>query len=373
MEKNRTNTSLGFLLVVSIMVLCMAFVAPSAHATDTTRPTILSVSPMNNDEGNTRTEQITVVFSEDMDPLSINAHTFTLMQRTTPKSEEYRSRTIDGMVTYSGRTATFTQDNMFNPSQQYGNVFTGMITTGAMDLAGNSLSRNYVWSFTTGTTPFHTGATTSQKDQSAVPITGLAVATIPAPPVATIPETDVPVTIASTFPWVWIIGGLLLALLIISVFTPVMKSASRKKIQAAHPDPFGDVHPVADIEGIGPEFSKRLRAIGIKNTKQLWEADAVKVARKTGAALGSVKSWQHMAELASVKDIGPQYAELLERSGIHTIEQLKSTDPDRLLRLVRKKQNSLDVNIQGNSPGHATVEHWIGEARDHKFGEAQIA
>ena len=91
------------------------------------------------------------------------------------------------------------------------------------------------------------------------------------------------------------------------------------------------------------------------------------LARETGASLSSVKSWQHMAELASVRDIGPQYAELLERSGINSIGQLRRYNPTKLLKLVRKKQDSLKLNIQGNSPGHATVEHWIDEANDHKY------
>ena len=78
-----------------------------------------------------------------------------------------------------------------------------------------------------------------------------------------------------------------------------------------------------------------------------------------------------MAELACVKDIGPQYAELLERSGIHSVDQLKNSDPNEVLRLVRKKQDSLQLNIQGNSPGHATVENWVEQARDHKFSESK--
>ena len=146
---------------------------------------------------------------------------------------------------------------------------------------------------------------------------------------------------------------------------------NKKTIQAAQPNPFGDVYPVTDIEGIGPKYSKGLLAMGIKNTEQLWRADAGKVARGTGASLSAAKSWQNMAELASIKDIGPQYAELLERSGIHSIDQLKNTDSDKLLKLVRGKQESLKINIQGNHPGHAMVEHWIEEARDHKFSESE--
>ncbi|MGM5488653.1 MAG: DUF4332 domain-containing protein [Nanobdellota archaeon] len=127
--------------------------------------------------------------------------------------------------------------------------------------------------------------------------------------------------------------------------------------------PFREVYPVESLEGIGPEYKKKLVAIGIENTEQLWNADATMVAEKTGAPLVLVNSWQNMAELTCVKDIGPQYSELIERSGIHTIEQLKACKPNELLKLVTEKQDALNINIQGNTPGHDLVKNWIDQAR----------
>ncbi len=367
-----------FFMAALIVVVFTTLVVVSANALiGTTHPTIVSVSPANNQEGVLTNEKIEVVFSEDMDPSTINANTFIVMQRTTPESGGYRSIAINEPVTYTGRTATFKPTyGVFSPNQQYGNVFTVTITTGAKDLAGNSLLQNYVWSFTTGSDPFNIGATTSQQYPNAAPISG-SVATSPSstqPLLAATPITGTQTAKASDFPWVWAIGGgLLLLLLVASIFVFAKKPERQKNIHAAaRPSPFGDVHPVMDLEGIGPEYNKELHAMGIKNTKQLWETDAIQVARETGAPLSSVKSWQHMAELATVKDIGPQYAELLERSGIHTIGQLKNYNPNELLKLVRKKQDSLKVNIQGNSPGYSTVEHWIDEANVHEFNDAEV-
>jgi len=159
---------------------------------------------------------------------------------------------------------------------------------------------------------------------------------------------------------------LLLVLATIVAVTRQPAPEEKRGVRATtHPKGFGDTLPVMDLEGIGPEHSRELRAMGIEDTAQLWNADPVTVARKTGAPVSLVRSWQRMAELASVKDIGPQYAELLERSGVHSINQLKGYKPNALLKLVREKQDSLDVNIQGNTPGHAIVEHWIAAARNH--------
>ncbi len=144
------------------------------------------------------------------------------------------------------------------------------------------------------------------------------------------------------------------------------KQMAVKRAGGKRLSPFGDVHSVREIEGIGPVYSKALEKMGITDTKQLWEADPDRITRKTEAPLSLVSSWQNMAELASVKDIGPQYSELLERSGVHNIEQLKGSTPNQLLKLVTDKQESLEINIQGNTPGHDLVENWIKQARAHR-------
>lgn len=363
-----------FMIAALVMLVFMTFVVTSVNAlADTTRPTILYISPMNavspsNNEQEVDTNvQITVMFSEDMDKSTINKNTFTVMQRTTPESGEYRSLAIPGVITYNKREATFTSIDKFGPNQVYGNVFTVTVTKGVKDLAGNSISKDYFWSFTTGGDPFNTGSTTSQLDQSGTPITGKAV----------VPESEDAPIVAQTstqnkFSWNWVIGifaGMLLFLLLLLLFIPAKKSEKDEKIMYVTKDnPFGDIHPVRELEGIGPEYNKALLAMGIENTEQLWKGNSARIAQKTGAPLSSVKSWQSMAELASVHDIGPQYAELLERSGIHSINQLKNYTPTELLKRVQKKQESLDINIQGNVPGHSLVKNWIDEARSHKFG-----
>jgi|GEM_PF-2109126 len=385
------KTGAAFLIAAVMMVVFTALFAFTAFAVmDTTRPTIFSVSPANNQIDIATNEVVTVRFSEQMDPNTINENTVTVLQWTTPSADSpssaYRSKKVEGVVTYTGVTATFTPNagstfNPLQPSQEYGNVFTVTVTSGAKDLAGNSLSRDYLWSFTTGGDAFNTGAMTSQQDQSAAPgvVTPAVVPTtqpaVTAAPVASAPTMTVNPSSWASWVW-WAIGGALLLLLVVVMVAFSLKPTRQKNIKVSHVErsdgrksPFGDVHPVKALEGIGPKYNNALQAIGIMNTKQLWNANAATVARKTGAASGSVKSWQAMAELASVKDIGPQYAELLERSGIHSIAQLKAYDTDKLLKLVRAKENSLDINIQGNSPGHATVENWIDQARDHKFGE----
>lgn len=140
--------------------------------TDTSAPTILhitpltSVGPSNNEVDVPTRVPITVTFSEDMNPLTINESTFTVEQRTTPAegsdADAYRSLPIEGEVSYSNREATFRSSERFSPNQIYGNVFTVTVSDEVEDVAGNQLSNQFIWSFTTGTSEFNTGATTQQ-------------------------------------------------------------------------------------------------------------------------------------------------------------------------------------------------------------------
>jgi hypothetical protein len=105
-----------------------------------TGPTVISTDPANNATGVVLNKIISATFSEVMDPLTINATTFTLMQG---------ANVVSGIVTYSasGSFASFTP----TVNLTAGSVYTATITTGAKNPAGTALANNYVWTFTTGT------------------------------------------------------------------------------------------------------------------------------------------------------------------------------------------------------------------------------
>ena len=103
-----------------------------------TSPTVISTDPANNATGVVLNKVIAATFSENMNPSTINATSFILMQGST---------IVTGTVTYSGSTAFFKP----NANLLSGTVYTATVTTGAKNLAGTSLANNYVWTFTTGT------------------------------------------------------------------------------------------------------------------------------------------------------------------------------------------------------------------------------
>jgi hypothetical protein len=103
---------------------------------DTNAPSVLSVIPANNALSVVNTSKVTVTFSEAMNASTISSTTFTLKQGLIA---------VAGSVTYSGTTATFTPTSSLMAST----IYSGTITTGAKDAAGNALASNYIWSFTT--------------------------------------------------------------------------------------------------------------------------------------------------------------------------------------------------------------------------------
>ncbi len=126
---------------VAVAPVCPDCPAAPVVSKDTTAPYVTLTSPYNDTVGVPVQRQIFVSFSEAMDRASINADTFTLYQGNTP---------VKGTVAApADAPASFTQASDLKPDTLY----TARITTGAKDLAGNPLKKEYVWNFRTAPTP----------------------------------------------------------------------------------------------------------------------------------------------------------------------------------------------------------------------------
>lgn len=103
---------------------------------DNVAPTVSSTAPADLEKSILTDGNISVVFSEAMDALSITATTFSVNDG---------SANIDGVVTCLDKVATF------NPATDLARnkTYTATITTGALDLAGNALATSVSWSFVT--------------------------------------------------------------------------------------------------------------------------------------------------------------------------------------------------------------------------------
>ena len=95
-------------------------------------------NPSINSTGILVDSKITLTFTDDIDPTTIDTNTFSV-------------NGITGSVSYdvASKTATFTPVSDLN----YETTYTATITTGVEDYDGNQLQSDFSWSFTTGSVP----------------------------------------------------------------------------------------------------------------------------------------------------------------------------------------------------------------------------
>ena len=120
----------------------LVFTFTTGAAADTTPPTVSVTSPTNTAIDVPLNRKVTVGFSEDMDPLSITAASFTMIE-TVSKTN------VAGTVSCIGTTATLVP---LLPLA-YNTSYSGTVTTGVKDLAGNPMASTFVFTFTTGASP----------------------------------------------------------------------------------------------------------------------------------------------------------------------------------------------------------------------------
>lgn len=116
-------------------------------------PIVVSTDPENGATNVLLDKAISATFSKKMNGATINKVTFTLQQGNNP---------IAGTVTYSGKTAVFTPNNVLANNT----VYTATIFTGVTDSSGNNMAANYVWSFTTGNAPVVISTDPANGDQN---------------------------------------------------------------------------------------------------------------------------------------------------------------------------------------------------------------
>ena len=72
-----------------------------------------------------------------------------------------------------------------------------------------------------------------------------------------------------------------------------------------------------------------------------------------------------MADLFRVKGIGSEYAELLEKSGVDTVKELRTRNPENLVAKM-KSVNSSGRPLVRSLPGLKNVESWVKHAKQLK-------
>ena len=122
-----------------------AYQATYAPQPDTTPPTVSSVSPANGATSVAIATTVTATFSEAMDAATINPNSFEL--------RDAANTLVAAAVSYNaGTTATLTPNSPLASGTTYSATVKGG-SAGVKDVAGNALSADFTWSFTTSCCP----------------------------------------------------------------------------------------------------------------------------------------------------------------------------------------------------------------------------
>ena len=128
-------------------------------------------------------------------------------------------------------------------------------------------------------------------------------------------------------------------------------------------------YPVSEIEGIGPSYANKLKAIGIRTTRTLLERAKTprgrrQLAEESGIDSGLILKWANMADLMRVRGVAEEYSELLEAAGVDTVKELKRRNAANLAaRMAEVNSNRHLVRVV---PSEKRVLAWIDNAKSLK-------
>ena len=125
-------------------------------------------------------------------------------------------------------------------------------------------------------------------------------------------------------------------------------------------------HSVVEIEGIGPQYGKKLNEAGIRSTEELLEACRTPKGRKTLAGKTAISEdlilkWANHADLFRIKGVARQFAELLEAAGVDTVKELKSRRAEALSEKMREVNAARKLSKV--APSIPVVKKWIDQAK----------
>ena len=123
---------------------------------------------------------------------------------------------------------------------------------------------------------------------------------------------------------------------------------------------------VKEIEGIGAVYGEKLEKLGVRTEAQLLEHGAsrsgrAKLAEEAGISETLVLKWVNRADLARIKGIGSEYADLLEAAGVDTVPELAQRNAENLA--AKLEEINREKSLVRRVPTAGEVEKWVDEAK----------
>ena len=121
------------------------------------------------------------------------------------------------------------------------------------------------------------------------------------------------------------------------------------------------------IEGIGESYAATLEANGISSIENLLDTCKSRkgrdnLAEKSGISGKLILKWTNRADLARVKGIGGEYADLLEAAGVDTVPELATRKPANLAAKLHEVND--EKKLVRKLPTENQVEGWVAQAKE---------
>jgi len=124
---------------------------------------------------------------------------------------------------------------------------------------------------------------------------------------------------------------------------------------------------LSEIEGLDESMEEKLKSAGITSEEELVAASATKenrtdLAKKIDVPEKVILKWANRADLARIKGVGIEYADLLEAAGVDTIPELSHRKADHLLEKLTAVNE--EYKFVKKLPTEKQLEDWISQAKE---------
>lgn len=123
---------------------------------------------------------------------------------------------------------------------------------------------------------------------------------------------------------------------------------------------------LSEIEGIGEAFAAKLEAAGVASIEKLLETGATKQGRETlsekcGVSETLLLEWVNRADLARIKGIGSEFADLLEAAGVDSVPELAQRNAENLAAKLAEVNDA--KKLTRRLPTSDQVADWVAQAK----------
>ena len=123
---------------------------------------------------------------------------------------------------------------------------------------------------------------------------------------------------------------------------------------------------LVDIEGVGEKYAEKLKAAGVGSSEALLEkgktpAGRKQIAEASGVSDKLILEWVNRVDLARIKGVGSEYADLLEASGVDTVVELSKRVPENLLKKMEEVNTA--KKLVRKMPVLSQVTDWVDKAK----------